>query len=66
MGAVHKTRFVAWTTGLILAISFLASANAAEVNRGAIALLVAKNSNGEVIGTGSGFVVQAEGTLMTN
>lgn len=42
------------------------SANAHEVNKNAVALLVAKDKAGKTVGTGSGFVARPEGTLVTN
>jgi len=37
-----------------------------EVNKNAIALLVAKDKMGNMVATGTGFVVRPEGTLVTN
>lgn len=37
-----------------------------EANKSAVALLVAKNEVGKTVGTGSGFVIKPEGTLITN
>ncbi len=37
-----------------------------EVNKGALALLVAKDVKGEVIGTGTGFIAEPTGLLVTN
>jgi Tfp pilus assembly protein PilF len=37
-----------------------------EVNKNAVALLIAKDKAGKTIGTGSGFVAHPEGTLITN
>lgn len=42
------------------------SANAFEVNKNAVALLIAKDKAGKTVGTGSGFVARPEGTLVTN
>ncbi|QPJ60393.1 MAG: tetratricopeptide repeat protein [Candidatus Nitronauta litoralis] len=42
------------------------SANGFEVNKGALALLIAKDVKGEVIGTGTGFVAEPTGLLVTN
>ena len=42
------------------------SVSAHEVNKNAVALLIAKNKAGKTIGTGSGFVARPEGTLVTN
>ena len=41
-------------------------ASAYEVNKNAIALLIAKDKAGKTVGTGSGFVARPEGTLITN
>ena len=49
----------------ILAI-FAYSVQANAVNKSAIVLLVAKDSAGEILGTGTGFIVRPEGTLVTN
>ncbi len=49
----------------ILAI-FAYSVQASAVNKSAIVLLVAKDSAGEILGTGTGFIVRPEGTLVTN
>jgi len=37
-----------------------------EVNKNAIALLIAKNKAGKTVGTGSGFIIKPNGTLITN
>ena len=37
-----------------------------EVNKNAVALLIAKDKVGKTVGTGSGFVIHPEGTLVTN
>ena len=37
-----------------------------EVNKNAVALIIAKNKAGKTVGTGSGFIVKPEGTLLTN
>ena len=42
------------------------SVQANVVNKSAIVLLVAKDSTGEILGTGTGFIVKPEGTLVTN
>ena len=52
-----------------LIISFVilvGSVSAHEVNKNAVALLIAKDKTGKIIGTGSGFVARPEGTLVTN
>jgi tetratricopeptide (TPR) repeat protein len=53
------------TFWLILAI-FAYSVQASAVNKSAVALLIAKDSTGEILGTGTGFIVRPEGTLVTN
>ena len=40
--------------------------SAYEVNKNAVALLIAKDKAGKTVGTGSGFVARPEGTLVTN
>ncbi len=37
-----------------------------EVNKNAIVLLVTQNAQGQTIGTGTGFIVKPDGTLITN
>jgi tetratricopeptide (TPR) repeat protein len=49
-----------------LLLGWLSSTSAHEVNKSAVALLIAKNETGKTVGTGSGFVVQPDGTLVTN
>jgi tetratricopeptide (TPR) repeat protein len=53
--------------GIVLAL-FLVSGQALghEVNKNAIVLLVTQNAKGETIGTGTGFIVKPDGTLITN
>ena len=53
--------------GIVLAL-FLISGPALghEVNKNAIVLLVTQNAKGETIGTGTGFIVKPDGTLITN
>jgi len=53
---------VFWAT---LAI-FAHSTHANSVNKSAVVLLIAKDSAGEILGTGTGFVVKPEGILVTN
>ena len=50
---------------VILAI-FAHSIQANSVNKSAIVLLIAKDPAGELLGTGTGFVVKPEGVLVTN
>lgn len=53
-------------TLLIGLLASFATAYAHEANRNAIVLLIAKGPQGKVLGTGSGFIVNPEGTLITN
>ena len=50
---------------MLLAI-FVYSTHASSVNKSAIVLLIAKDSTGEILGTGTGFIVKPEGILVTN
>ena len=54
-----------FTLTLALIIS-AQSVQAHAINKSAIALLIAKNSANEVLGTGTVFVVKPEGVLVTN
>ena len=47
-------------------LTFSGTANSYEVNKNAVALLIAKDKAGKTVGTGSGFVARPEGTLVTN
>ena len=47
-------------------VVLLGPVSAFEVNKNAIALLIAKDKAGKTVGTGSGFVAHPEGTLVTN
>tara|TARA_B100000686_G_scaffold80033_1_gene86337 strand:+ start:1132 stop:2499 length:1368 start_codon:yes stop_codon:yes gene_type:complete len=51
---------------LLVLLVLVEPAKANEVNKSAIALLIAKNETGKTVGTGSGFVIKPEGTLVTN
>ena len=50
---------------VILAI-FVHPIHAKSVNKSAVVALIAKDSAGEILGTGTGFIVKPEGTLVTN
>ncbi|MBT3515517.1 MAG: tetratricopeptide repeat protein [Nitrospina sp.] len=50
---------------LISAI-FVYSAQANAVTKSALVLLIAKDTSGKILGTGTGFIVRSEGTLVTN
>ena len=60
----HKNIIFSYT--IILLLGWVSLTSAHEVNKGAVALLIAKNETGKTVGTGSGFVVQPDGTLVTN
>ena len=61
----HQKKIIfSWTIFFLLGWVSLASTH--EVNKSAVALLIAKNETGKTVGTGSGFVVQPDGTLVTN
>ena len=46
--------------------TFIYSIEASSVNKSAVVLLVAKDSTGKILGTGTGFIVKPEGILVTN
>ncbi len=51
----------------IVGLIFLSGPTSAyEVNKNAVALLIAKDRAGKTVGTGSGFVARPEGTMVTN
>ena len=50
---------------ILLAI-FAYSTHASSANKSAIVLLIPKDSTGEILGTGTGFIVKPEGILVTN
>jgi tetratricopeptide (TPR) repeat protein len=61
----HPKKIIVLCTFFLL-LGWLSSTSAHEVNKSAVALLIAKNETGKTVGTGSGFVVQPDGTLVTN
>ncbi len=57
--------------GLVMALALIFTvivqqAQAYEVNKNAVVLLIAKDSTGRTLGTGTGFIVKPEGVLVTN
>ena len=53
--------------GVVLTLFLISSpALGDEVNKNAIVLLVAQNGQGQTLGTGTGFIVKPDGTLITN
>ena len=65
---IHEIfRYRVWV--LALAAAFLLQPSVAlshEVNKSAIVLLVVKGDQGQTLGTGTGFIVKPDGTLITN
>jgi len=57
---------IIFATTLFILMGLLTPVSGHEVNKSAIALLIAKNEAGKTVGTGSGFVIRPEGTLATN
>lgn len=51
---------------LLLSLVWVNVTYAHEANKSAVALLIAKDKAGKTVGTGSGFIVDPEGTLVTN
>ncbi len=51
---------------ILVSLVWTNTTRAYEVNKNAVALLIAKNKAGKTVGTGSGFIVKPEGTLLTN
>ena len=51
---------------ILVSLVWINVTSAHEVNKNAVALLIAKNKAGKTVGTGSGFIVKPEGTLLTN
>lgn len=68
MQALPHFRKSLWTTLAIalLCLTGAAAAQAFEVNRNAVVLLIAKDAQGEVVSTGTGFIVKPDGTLVSN
>ena len=60
----HKKLILCYA--ILVSLAQLNAPCAHEVNKNAIALLIAKNKAGKTVGTGSGFIVKPEGTLITN
>ncbi len=65
MKLLNQKKFI-FASILLILLGWLSSAGAHEVNKSAVALLIAKDEAGKTVGTGSGFVIQPEGTLATN
>ena len=57
---------VVFASIFLILFGCLSPAISYEVNKSAVVLLVAKNKAGKTVGIGSGFVIQPEGTLITN
>jgi tetratricopeptide (TPR) repeat protein len=61
----HQKKII-FSCTIFLLLGWVSLTDAYEVNKSAVALLIAKNETGKTLGTGSGFVVQPDGTLVTN
>jgi tetratricopeptide (TPR) repeat protein len=61
----HQKKFI-FSFTIFLLLGWVSLTSAHEANKSAVALLIAKNETGKTVGTGSGFVVQPDGTLITN
>jgi tetratricopeptide (TPR) repeat protein len=61
----HQKKLI-FSCTIFLLLGWVSLTDAYEVNKSAVALLIAKNETGKTLGTGSGFVVQPDGTLVTN
>ena len=51
---------------ILVSLVWINVTSAHEANKNAVALLIAKNKAGKTVGTGSGFIIKPEGTLLTN
>ena len=61
-----KKTLILLSAFLVISTTFAYSIEASSVNKSAVVLLVAKDSTGEILGTGTGFIVKPEGILVTN
>lgn len=61
----HNKKFI-FACVLLFCLIWISASPAHEVNKSAVALLIAKNKAGKTVGTGSGFIIHPEGTLVTN
>lgn len=66
MKLFHQKKFIFSCTIFLFLMGAVSLLHAHEVNKSAVALLIAKNETGKTVGTGSGFVVQPDGALVTN
>ena len=62
---IHRKKLILYCF-ILLSLAWLNAPYAHEVNKNAIVLLIAKNKAGKTVGTGSGFIIKPEGTLVTN
>jgi tetratricopeptide (TPR) repeat protein len=65
MKLCHQKKII-FSCTILLLLGWISLTDAHEANKSAVALLIAKNETGKTVGTGSGFVVQPDGTLITN
>lgn len=63
---ILSQKIIIFAFTFLLLIGWLGSTTAHEVNKNAVALLIAKDKAGKTVGTGSGFIAEPEGTLVTN
>jgi len=66
---MHKIllkKIVLFLIAALLVAGLYSQALGHEVNKSAIVLLTCKDKKGEMIGTGTGFIVKPDGTLITN
>ena len=61
-----KKTLILLSAFLVIFTTVTYSIEASSVNKSAIVLLVAKDSTGKILGTGTGFIVKPEGILVTN
>ena len=61
-----KKTLILLSAFLVMFTTVIYSIEASSVNKSAVVLLVAKDSTGKILGTGTGFIVRPEGTLVTN
>jgi len=61
----HQKNLLFYCT-ILVSLIWVNVTNSHEVNKNAVALIIAKNKAGKTVGTGSGFIVKPEGTLLTN
>ena len=61
-----KKTIISLPVFLLIFFTCVHPVKAQSVNKSALVLLIAKDSTGEILGTGTGFIVKPEGVLVTN